>query len=88
MNLPAAAPPTGLATGPLVHTTAGTIAVQDRASTTFLQDVFAAGDVVGPTYRRVIIAASSGGVAALDVPHFLASGEDTYAHTMRSAALD
>jgi thioredoxin reductase (NADPH) len=50
----------------------GTIAVQGRTSKTNLNGVFAAGDVIDPTYRQAITAAGSGAVAALDAEKFLA----------------
>jgi thioredoxin reductase (NADPH) len=62
----------------LVHkqldlTTFGTIAVDGRSSKTNLPGVFAAGDVIDPTYRQAATAAGSGTVAALDAEHYLAA---------------
>jgi len=51
----------------------GTIAVKGRSSKTNLTGVFAAGDVVDPTYRQAVTAAASGTVAALDAEHYLQS---------------
>ncbi len=59
--------------GQLDLTPEGTIAVAGRSSKTNLTGVFAAGDVIDPTYRQAITAAGSGTVAALDVEHFLAA---------------
>jgi thioredoxin reductase (NADPH) len=66
-------PRTHLVHGQLDLTTFGTIAVDGRSSRTNLRGVFAAGDVIDPTYRQAVTAAGSGTVAALDVEHYLAS---------------
>ena len=62
----------------LVHdvlelTPEGTIAVQGRSSKTSIEGVFAAGDVIDPSYRQAVTAAASGTVAALDAEHYLAA---------------
>ncbi|MGM7699353.1 thioredoxin-disulfide reductase [Microbacterium sp. A84] len=66
----------------LVHeklelTSEGTIWVEGRSSRTSTPGVFAAGDVIDPTYRQAITAAGSGTVAALDAEHYIAALEDT-----------
>jgi thioredoxin reductase (NADPH) len=66
-------PRTHLIHGQLDLTTFGTIAVDGRSSRTNLTGVFAAGDVIDPTYRQAVTAAGSGTVAALDAEHYLAS---------------
>ncbi|QDZ15527.1 thioredoxin-disulfide reductase [Humibacter ginsenosidimutans] len=68
-------PRTHLVHGQLDLTSEGTIAVEGRSSKTNLPGVFAAGDVVDPTYRQAVTAAASGTVAALDAEHFLAALE-------------
>lgn len=65
-------PRTELVKDTLEITPAGTIAVEGRSSKTSVPGVFAAGDVVDPTYRQAITASGSGCVAAIDVEHFLA----------------
>ena len=65
-------PRTDLVKDVLELTPEGTIAVDGRSSRTSLPGVFAAGDVVDPTYRQAITASGSGCVAAIDVEHYLA----------------
>ena len=65
-------PRTRLVHGQLELTPEGTIAVEGRSSRTGLPGVFAAGDVVDPTYKQAVTAAGSGTVAALDAEHYLA----------------
>ncbi|WP_284976945.1 thioredoxin-disulfide reductase [Arthrobacter sp. efr-133-TYG-104] len=66
-------PRTDLVRGKVALTPEGTIAVDGRSSRTDIPGVFAAGDVIDPTYRQAITASGSGCVAALDVEHFLAN---------------
>jgi thioredoxin reductase (NADPH) len=66
-------PRTHVVHGQLDLTPEGTIAVQGRSSRTNLEGVFAAGDVIDPSYRQAITAAGSGCQAALDAQHYLES---------------
>jgi thioredoxin reductase (NADPH) len=70
-------PRTHLVHGQLDLTAEGTIAVDGRSSRTNLPGVFAAGDVIDPTYKQAITAAGSGTVAALDAEHYLAALPNT-----------
>jgi thioredoxin reductase (NADPH) len=69
-------PRTHLVHGQLDLAPEGTIAVEGRSSRTNLPGVFAAGDVIDPTYKQAATAAGSGVVAALDAEHYLAELED------------
>ncbi|HUH52884.1 MAG TPA: thioredoxin-disulfide reductase [Microbacteriaceae bacterium] len=69
-------PRTMLVKDQLEITADGTIAVEGRSSRTNIPGVFAAGDVVDPTYRQAVTAAGSGTVAALDAEAYLASLAD------------
>lgn len=80
-------PRTHLVHGQLDLTDEGTIAVQGRSSKTSISGVFAAGDVVDPTYKQAITAAASGTVAALDAEHFLADRADALARETASATI-
>ena len=66
-------PRTALIHGVLDLTNDGTIAVDGRSSRTSVPGVFAAGDVIDPSYRQAITAAASGTVAALDAEHYLSA---------------
>ncbi|MDJ0333696.1 thioredoxin-disulfide reductase [Salinibacterium sp. G-O1] len=66
-------PRTHLVHGQLDLNADGTIAVDGRSSRTNIAGVFAAGDVIDPTYRQAVTAAGSGTVAALDAEHYLAA---------------
>jgi thioredoxin reductase (NADPH) len=69
-------PRTHLVHGQLDLAPEGTIAVEGRSSRTNLPGVFAAGDVIDPTYKQAATAAGSGVLAALDAEHYLAELED------------
>jgi thioredoxin reductase (NADPH) len=78
-------PRTHLVHGILDLTEEGTIWVDGRSSRTSVQGVFAAGDVIDPTYRQAVTAAASGTVAALDAEHYLASLNDSVLDATTSA---
>ncbi|MDO7883165.1 thioredoxin-disulfide reductase [Salinibacterium soli] len=66
-------PRTHLVHGQLELNPDGTVKVDGRSSRTNIPGVFAAGDVIDPTYRQAVTAAGSGTVAALDAEHYLAA---------------
>lgn len=69
-------PRTHLVHNKLDLTEDGTIWVDGRSSRTSVPGVFAAGDVIDPSYRQAVTAAASGTVAALDAEHYLAARGD------------
>lgn len=79
-------PRTHLVHDKLELTAEGTIAVEGRSSRTSVAGVFAAGDVIDPTYRQAITAAGSGTVAALDAEHYLAAREQVTGEVADTAA--
>ncbi|MGR0318580.1 thioredoxin-disulfide reductase [Agromyces sp. ZXT2-3] len=79
-------PRTHLVHGKLELTAEGTISVDGRSSRTSVPGVFAAGDVIDPTYRQAVTAAGSGTVAALDAEHYLAALEDTNDEPVEASA--
>ena len=79
-------PRTHVVHGQLDLTSNGTIAVQGRTSLTNLAGVFAAGDVIDPTYRQAVTAAGSGCVAALDAQHYLESLPQEHAAASQHAS--
>ncbi len=81
-------PRTHLVHGVLDLTEHGTIWVDGRSSRTSVPGVFAAGDVIDPTYRQAVTAAGSGTVAALDVEHYLASLDDAGAPAADASQID
>ena len=82
-------PRTHLVHGQLELTPQGTFVVDGRTSRTSIARVFAAGDVIDPTYRQAVTAAGSGTVAALDAEHYLAAlpAETLALATAESAAV-
>jgi thioredoxin reductase (NADPH) len=78
-------PRTHLVHGQLDVTESGNVRVEGRSSRTKLPGVFAAGDVVDPTYKQAITAAASGTVAALDAEAYLAGLADAKDQTTETA---
>ncbi len=81
-------PRTHLVHDKLELTPEGTIWVDGRSSRTSVPGVFAAGDVIDPTYRQAATAAGSGTVAALDAEHYLAALQDAGAPEADVAQID
>ena len=75
-------PRTALVAGQLDLTPEATIQVEGRSSRTSVPGIFAAGDVIDPSYRQAITAAASGCTAAIDVEHYLANAEQPLVPTL------
>lgn len=64
-------PNTDLVAGQLELDAQGYIKTQDKSAKTSIAGVFAAGDVMDPSYRQAVVAAGSGCKAAMDCERFL-----------------
>ena len=69
-------PRSGLVSGQVELDDEGYVAVKGRTTSTSIDGVFAAGDLVDHTYRQAITAAGSGCSAAIDAERWLADHDD------------
>ena len=65
-------PRSALVRGQVELDDAGYVQVQGRTTSTSVEGVFAAGDLVDHTYRQAITAAGQGCAAAIEVERYLA----------------
>ena len=70
-------PRSGLVADVLETDPDGYVLVQGRTTSTSIDGVFAAGDLVDRTYRQAVTAAGSGCSAAIDAERWLADNEET-----------
>jgi thioredoxin reductase (NADPH) len=69
-------PRSSLVRGQVAVDDGGYVAVEGRTTSTSIDGVFAAGDLVDHTYRQAITAAGSGCAAAIDAERWLADSDD------------